>query len=114
RGRERVVSHCSRFVELAKLEQHLAQLGKQGQALRIIFLQQGDGATEQVAGGVGVATRERSSPRGCQAARTVGADLPPLLVERPQLGQVVVRLLEVIAEDRLELKAGAAPGVSSS
>ena len=46
-----------------------------------------------------------------QPPRRIGADRHALLVQRPQLAQVAVRLLEVIAEDLLELERAVAFGV---
>ena len=109
--RERLVDGGARFGELAELELHLAELGKERQPERISFGEQRDGAAEQVRGGVHVAARERAPPRRREAPRAVAADLARLLVERPELAEVALRLLEVVAEDLLELEAAAALGV---
>ena len=58
-----------------------------------------------------VAARERAAARRGEPARRVAADLVALLVERAELAEIAVRLLEVIAEDLLELEAAAALGV---
>ena len=70
------------------------------------------GATKQVLAAACMSPRanERAAGRR-QPARRVAADLVRLLVERPELGEVAVRLLEVIAEDLLELEGAAAFGV---
>src|SRR5207248_11309723 len=50
-----------------------------------------------------VAARTRPAAGGREADSRVGAELVPVVVERPQLRQVAVRLLEVVAEDLLVL-----------
>ena len=90
--------------ELAELEHHLGALRQQRQAKRIVFLEQRDRAAEQVLGRVRVAARERATARRGEPPRRVAADLVALLVERAELAEIAVRLLEVIAEDLLELE----------
>ena len=58
--------------------------------------------------------RAKARLPGCgQAPRAVGADRDALLVERPEFAQVAVRLLEVVAEDLLELERAVAVGVDA-
>ena len=109
---ERFVDDRPRLGELAELEQHLAELGKQRRAA---VGRPSEAAPRRDAAGLPAAfTSPRANARRArrrQAARPVGADLAALLVERPELAQIVVRLLEVVAEDRLELEPAAALGV---
>ena len=51
-----------------------------------------------------VAAGERPSARRRQPFGRADPEIDPVLVERPELGQVAVGLLEVVAEDLLELE----------
>ena len=62
-----------------------------------------DGATEEVRRCRHVPARERAPSCGCEPRRTVGAERPPVVVQRAEVGEVAVRLLEVVAEDLLVL-----------
>ena len=70
--------------------------------------QQCRGPSEQSRGGRDVAACERAPARRREAARPVLADRAAAIVERPELGEVRPRLLEVVAEDLLELGAAVA------
>ena len=59
-----------------------------------------------------VAAREGAPARGREPARRVATDRA-VLVQRPQLAQVAMRLLEVVAEDLLELERAVAVGVDA-
>ena len=83
-------------------------IGKQLQALAVIDGEQCRGPADKRRGGRDVAARERASARRREAARPVLADRAAAIVERPELGEVRPCLLEVVAEDLLELGAAVA------
>src|SRR4030095_625962 len=68
---------------------------------------------EEVDGRPNVAARERTSRGRRETPSAVAADGHPFLVEDAELAQVLVRLLEVITEDRLELHRALAVGVDA-
>ena len=106
------VDESLRIGVLAKLEHHLGTLRQQRQAKRIVFLEQRGCAPEQVLGRVHVAARERATRRPRRVARArIASDLVARLVDRAELAEIPVRLLQVIAEDLFELLAAIAFGV---
>ena len=89
--------------EIADLEQRLAQLGKEREPPRIERLQQRRGPLEQVRGRRHVAAFECAAARGGELGRGALADRTRVVVDRAELEQVTVGLLEVVAEDLLVL-----------
>ena len=74
----------------------------------MILRQQGCGAAEQVTA-AGTSPRANARrPADARRARAVLADRAPAIVERAELREVRPRLLEVVAEDLLELGAAVA------
>ena len=83
-------------------------LGQQPESLAMLDGKKCRGATEKRGRAGNVATRERAAAGGREPPRRVLADLPAAVVERPELGEVPPRLLEVVAEDLLELDSAVA------
>ena len=86
--------------DVARLEQRLAPVERQVGARRIGLVEPIERTSEQACRRRQVVAPERSPPRRREVARRAVAERAPALVERAQLGEVPVRLLEVPA-DRL-------------
>ena len=69
------------------------------------------GTVEQIRRGREVAAGQRASSRRRESGRGPNAERHGLVVERPELAAVAIRLLEVVPEDLLELGLAAAPPV---
>ena len=80
-------------------------LGKQPDPLRVVLRQECRGAAEQRDGRGDVSAVERAPAGRREPPRAVLADRAAVLVERAELGEVLPGLLEVVAEDLLELDA---------
>ena len=90
-----------------------ARSARQLDPLRIVVLAQRGGPPQQVRGRRHVAPGERAAPGVAELGAARRADLPALGVERAELRPVAERLLEVVAEDLLELLLAAALAVDA-
>ena len=93
------------MVEPPGHQQRLTVVREEAQPLRMIRWKQGCGAAEQVRRRRDVTASERAASGRREAASAVLADRAPAVVERAELREVAARLLEVVAEDLLELGA---------
>jgi len=75
--------------ELARLHQRLPQVGQELEPLTIVGRQQVDRAPQQVGGGRHVGACERAPPRGREVTGGAGAELAAVVVEGPEVGEVV-------------------------
>jgi hypothetical protein len=91
--------------EFARLHERLAEIGKQLQPSGVVLGKQSRRAAEKICGGGHVAAPECSSARGRELVERAHAELVAVVVERTELRQEAVRLLEVVAEDLLVLGA---------
>ena len=107
-ARDRLVDAHLRLGELADLHQRLAEVGQQLEPLALALRQHVDRPPQQARGGLHVATRERPPPGRAELARAAPAELAALVVERRELEQVAARLLEMEADDLLELELAVA------
>ncbi len=105
RCRDRLPEHRARLLEAAGHEERLAVLGQQPQPAAMLRGQQGHRAPEQRHRARHVAACERAPARRGEAPGALLADLATAGVERAELGEVATGLLEVVAEDLLELDA---------
>src|SRR5262249_38710791 len=78
------------------------QVREQLQSRRIAFWEKLARTPEEVGGGGHVAASKGSTTSGRQSTGAPSAELEPVIVQGPKLGEVLVRLLEVVAEDLLE------------
>src|SRR6266545_3056544 len=101
--RTRLLDDLLHAGEVARLEEREGEIREQADAERVVHGRERDRALEQVGGGGHVAAREGLAA-GCPERN--GGAAAELDVGRPHLGAQTVRLLEVVAEDLLEL-AGA-------
>ena len=88
--------------ELAGLRQGDAELDRELAPCRIILVEERHGSLEQADGGAGVAARERAPARRAEPPGGAGSQLAAFL-ERSELRQVAVRVLEVVAEQLVVL-----------
>ena len=100
---DRLVEHGLGVGEATDLEQRLAVVRQQLEPRVRFVREERDRPLEQVRRRGHVAPRERAPTRRRQPPRPVRAERPSVVVERPELGQVAVRLLQVVAEDLLVL-----------
>ena len=96
---------------MRQLHERLGQVGEEAQALQRVDRQAGSRAAQQVRGGRHVAARHGPAAGRSQLLGRAGADQPRMVVDRAQLGQVAIRLLEVVAEDLLVLLRAALAAV---
>ena len=89
--------------ELAGLHERLAEQRQQLETAIAVHLEEIGRAPEEVGGGRHVAAREGAPAGRGEPRRRPQPQVAPVVVERPQLGEVAVRLLEVVAEDLLVL-----------
>ena len=92
-----------RVIEGAELGQGLAEVHQERRPLRAI-LEDGRGTAQEVGGGRHVAAGERATPSRRKPLRRPDPDPTAVVVERPELQEVAVCLLEVVAQDLLELQ----------
>ena len=90
-----------------------ARSGSSSSRAGVAFGQQRDGAAEQVGGGAHVAAAERAPAGRRELLGRARPSSLPVVVERAELAQVPVRLLEVVAEDLLVLGLAAALAVDA-
>ena len=108
-GRRRSIGHdFAGFLEPAFFHQRVDELRQQLDPQGVVGLEEGRGAAEQVARGRRVATPEGPPAGRRELGRGARRDRPTLVVERPELRAIANGLLEVIAEDFLELGLAAA------
>ncbi len=93
-----------RSPDLADLRERQAELEQQARPCGVIVRQQVDRAADEIRCGRHVTAHEGPLSGRCQAPGRIDADGRPVLVERAKLEEVAVRLLEVVAEDLLELR----------
>ena len=101
------IASCSTSLASSKrpfIEEGLAVLRQQPQPAAALGGEQRSGAAEQGDGARHVAAGECPSSRRGEPARPLLADLAAAGVERPELREVVAGLLQVVAEDLLELR----------
>ena len=102
-GGDRLAEHLSGLGELPDVHQRLAEVDQQVEPVLVIGRKERRRAPQQVRGGRHVAAREGPPARRPQPLRRLAADLAAAVVERSQLRQVAVGLLQVVAEDLLVL-----------
>ena len=90
--------------ELPDLDLGLPGVELQPGSLRVVAREQYPAALEQVGGGVHVAPRQGPLPGRREVPGAAEPDLHGVFVERAELGQRQVRLLEVVAADLGELQ----------
>ena len=100
--------------ESAPLQLGLTEIHLQLDPLRIAGLAKRGGACQQVRCGRQVTSGEGPAAGGAKALGRPGADLAAIGVDRAELRPVAVRLLEVVAEDLLELLLAVALAVDRS
>ena len=79
--------------------------------LRIISASSAIARPEKLAGRMHIAARESAAPGRCESARRITPDRGSRLVDRPEFTEIAMSLLEVIAEDRFELRPRSLFGV---
>src|SRR5262249_27749390 len=89
--------------ELARFHDRLAQVRKELEARWIALGQELARTAEQIRGGGHVAASKRTTTCGRQSSERPSAELETVVVQRAELGEIVIRLFEVIAENLLEL-----------
>ena len=102
-GADRLPEHLAGLGELADVHQRLAQVGEQVEPVLVEGRKERRRAPEQVRGGRHVAAGERPVAGRSQPLGRLPADGSAAVVERAELGEIGVRLLEVVAEDLLVL-----------
>ena len=102
-GFDRLVQENLRRGELAGLEQRLSELRQQVQACRIAARKQLHRPAQQVRRRGHVAASQCAAAGGSQAHRAVLGDALAPCVERPELRKVGGGLLQVVADELLEL-----------
>ena len=100
RERNRFLAQGVAFSELSVGHEPAGQLEQQLDALTVLRLREGDGPPEQADPAACVSDRDRSTAGGCEPFRRPQAEL---LVGRAELLPVAVGLLEVVADDLVEL-----------
>ncbi len=103
-ARNRLTERILCFAETPGLQHCLAGFREELEPALDILREERVGALEQVRGGRRVAARERPASRRGQPPGAVGTERAAVVVERPELGQIAMRLLEVVAEDLLVLR----------
>ena len=98
--------------QLARLGQRLAGLDEQHRAQRIALGSIHTGSTKEVRGRGHVPTGVGSPAGGGQAIGCSDTQLHAMRIKRSKLGQVPVCLLQVVAQDLLELEAAIRPRVA--
>ena len=89
--------------ELADLQVRLARRDEQSRSLGVSLAEETSGAVEEVRRGREVAAGQRTSSGRCEARRGARTERDRVVVQRPELAPIAVRLLEVVPEDLLEL-----------
>jgi len=108
-GRSRCLAeHALGVSELADVHQRLTEVRQQLEPFGVEHGEQRGRSPHQVRGGRHVAAGERPAARGPQPFGRSSPDGSAAIVERPELGEIPVRLLEVVAEDLLVLAAAVA------
>jgi hypothetical protein len=102
-GLDRVRQELVRPGEPPSLSEGEARVDRQCEPRRARARKQGDSSLEQVCRGGGVDSRERTPPGCPEVLGCLAADRARSLVQRAELLPVVVRLLQVIADDLLVL-----------
>src|SRR5205814_729394 len=109
--RDRLVQRAVGLVELALLPERLGEIGQEAEPPWVVGRVESHGPPQEIRRGRHVAPGERPPTRGRQPRGAANAELEAVLVERPELREVPVRLLEVVAEDLLELAGAVADAV---
>ena len=104
--RQGLVEEVGRARHRARVGQGIGQVGQHPGSRGRTGRQELRGPLQQVGRGRQVAPRDRPRPRRGQAGRCPFAQLPGPGVEGPELDPVPVGLLQVVAEDLLELRHG--------
>ena len=99
--------------ELADLHERLAQHGQECKATLVLGRKELGGPPEEVRRGRHVAPAEGALPGRGETRRRPHAELTPVVVQGPEICQVPVRLLEVVAEDLLVLGLAVAVAVDA-
>ncbi len=100
---DRLLEHDRCLLEAARQEKRLAVLGQESESLGVLGGQEPGRTSQEVRGGRHVAACKRAPAGRGQPARPVLPDRAAAVVERAELGEIRPRLLEVVAEDLLEL-----------
>ena len=90
-------------LELADVDRRLAGVEQEQRAGRVLLAEQRGGPLQQVRRRRHVAAGQGATTGRAQTPRRLGAEPPPVVVDRAELGPVAERLLEVVAEDLLVL-----------
>jgi hypothetical protein len=93
--------------DVAGAEQRFAPIQRELCALRVFGIESLERATQQARGERHVVARERTPARGREAARRALAERTALRIQRAELAQVLMRLLEM-PSDRLVVLDGIA------
>ena len=94
--------------ELADLQVRLARRDEQSRSIGVSLVEESSGAVEEVRRSREVAAGQRASSGRCEARRGARTERDGVVVQRPELPPIAVRLLEVVPEDLLELGLAAA------
>lgn len=108
---ERLVEQPLRLGELADLHRRLTEVGEHLEPLARALRQQLDRASQQVDRRPHVAAAEGAPARGAEVGGGTQAQGDAVGVVRGKLEQVAARLLEVVADDLLELELAVAVAV---
>src|SRR6185503_12790005 len=98
-----LVQHLERVVEAPGHEERLSVVGQHAEPGPMLAREKGRGTAEQRCGAWNVAASERAPARRGEAPGALLPYFPPSLVQRAELREVGPGLLEVVAEDLLEL-----------
>ena len=98
RGRrgDRAAQHALGLGELAHVHERLAEVGQEAEPVGVERRHQVDRPAQEAGRGVHVAALERPLAGAGQPLARALAELAAVVVQRPELGQVAVRLLEVV------------------
>ena len=86
-------------LELADVDRRLAGVEEEQRAGGVFLAEQRGGPLQQVRRRRHVAAGQGATAGRAQVPRRLGAEPPPVVVDRAELGPVAERLLEVVAED---------------
>ena len=99
------------FRKVTQMQQDVGQIEQQGQPCRVVLAEHRRSTPQQVRRRVDVASRRCPGTRPAEALGPIRSDRQAVLVQRPEFAQIAMRLLEVVAQDGLELHRPVAVGV---
>jgi len=96
---ERAHEHLLSTGELAEVHQGLAEVGQEPQTVGVILGHQVNRAPQETGRGMHVATGEGALAGAGQPLSRAQAQRTAVVVQRPELGQIAMRLFEVVGGD---------------